>query len=75
MIKDTGTLWLQVQVAYVERKDGTKIAVIGTKNVDELVLEEQKNKKLLLMLLTLQKRQTRQSLIFFLIYRMISKFQ
>ncbi len=47
MTKDTGLAWLQVQVAYVERKDGTNIAVIGTKNVDELVREEQKKQKAL----------------------------
>ncbi len=47
MIKATGTLWLQVRVAYVERKDGTNIAVIGTKNVDDLVREEQKKQKAL----------------------------
>ena len=47
MIKADGTSWLQVQVAYVERKDGTNIAVIGTKNVDELVREEQKKQKAL----------------------------
>ncbi len=47
MIKDTGTSWLQVQVAHVERKDGRHIAVIGTKNVDELVREEQKKQKAL----------------------------
>ncbi|MBP3359327.1 MAG: response regulator [Clostridia bacterium] len=47
MAKDTGISWLQVQVAYVERKDGTNIAVIGTKNVDELVHEEQKKQKAL----------------------------
>lgn len=47
MIKDSGTVWLQVQVAYVKRKNGTKIAVIGTKNVDELVREEQKKQKVL----------------------------
>ncbi len=47
MIKATGTSWLQVRVAYVKRKDGTNIAVIGTKNVDELVREEQKKQKAL----------------------------
>ncbi len=47
MIKDTDISWLQVQVAYVERKDGTNIAVIGTKDVDELVREEQKKQKAL----------------------------
>lgn len=47
MIKDTGILWLQVQVAYVERKDGTNIAVIGTKNIDELVREEQRKQEVL----------------------------
>ncbi len=45
LIKGSDTSWLQVQVAYVERKDGTKIAVIGTKNVDDLVREEQKKQK------------------------------
>lgn len=47
MIKASGTSWLQVRVAYVKRKDGTNIAVIGTKNVDELVREEQKKQKAL----------------------------
>ncbi len=47
MIKSTGTSWLQVQVVCVERKDGTNIAVIGTKNVDELIREEQKKQKAL----------------------------
>ncbi len=47
MIKDDGTSWLQVKIAFVERKDGTNIAVIGTKNVDELVREEQKKQKAL----------------------------
>ncbi len=47
MIKDDGTAWLQVKVAFVNRKDGTKIAVIGTKNVDELVREEQRKQKAL----------------------------
>ncbi len=47
MIKDDGTAWLQVKIAFVQRKDGTKIAVIGTKNVDELVSEEQKKQKAL----------------------------
>lgn len=47
MIKDTGTSWLQVQVAYVERKDGTNIAVIGTRSVDEIVREEQKKQQAL----------------------------
>ncbi len=47
LIKENGTSWLQVRVAYVERKDGTNIAVIGTKNVDELVREEQKKQKAL----------------------------
>ena len=47
MIKGADALWLQVQVAFVERKDGTKIAVIGTKNVEELVCEEQKKQKVL----------------------------
>ncbi len=47
MIKGTSISWLQVQVAYVERKDGTNIAVIGTKSVDELVREEQKKQKAL----------------------------
>lgn len=47
MIKGTGISWLQVQVAYVKRKDGTNIVVIGTKNVDELVREEQKKQKAL----------------------------
>ena len=47
LIKDSGISWLQVRVAYVERKDGTNIAVIGTKNVDELVREEQKKQKAL----------------------------
>ncbi len=47
MIKGSDTVWLQVQVAYVERKDGTNIAVIGTKNVDALVQEEQKKQQAL----------------------------
>ncbi len=47
MIKDTGTSWLQVQVAHLKRKDGKHIAVIGTKNVDELVREEQKKQEAL----------------------------
>ncbi len=47
MIKGNDISWLQVQVAYFERKDGTNIAVIGTKNVDELVREEQKKQKAL----------------------------
>ncbi len=47
MIKADGTSWLQVRVAYVKRKDGTNIAVIGTRNVDELVREEQKKQKAL----------------------------
>jgi len=47
MVKGANTLWLQVRVAYVERKDGAHIAVIGTKNIDELVKEEQKKQKVL----------------------------
>ncbi len=51
--------WLQVQVAYVERKDGTNIAVIGTKSVDELVREEQKKQKVLAEALDAAKRANR----------------
>ena len=47
MIKGNDISWLQVQVSYVKRKDGTILAVIGTKNVDELVREEQKKQKVL----------------------------
>ncbi len=45
--KEYDTSWLQVQVAFVERKDGSKIAVVGTKNVDDLVREEQQKQKAL----------------------------
>ncbi len=47
MVKGTDISWLQVQVAYVKRKDGRNIAVIGTKSVDALVREEQKKQKAL----------------------------
>ncbi len=47
MVKGTDISWLQVQVAYVKRKDGRNIAVIGTKSVEELVREEQKKQKAL----------------------------
>lgn len=59
MIKETGVSWLQVQVAYVRRKDGTNIAVIGTKDVDELVREEQKKQKALAEALDAAKRANR----------------
>ncbi len=47
MKKDNGTPWLQVQLVHVKRKDGRNIAVIGTRNVDELMREEQKKQKAL----------------------------
>lgn len=47
MKKDNDTSWLQVQLVHVKRRDGTNIAVIGTRNVDELVREEQKKQKAL----------------------------
>ena len=46
---ETGIQYYQVRVAYVKKKDGTRIAVVGTRNIDSLIkkerMQEEKLKK------------------------------
>lgn len=46
---ETGIKYHQVRVAYVKKKDGTRIAVVGTRNIDSLIkkerMQEEKLKK------------------------------
>jgi len=46
---ETGINYHQVRVAYVKKKDGTRIAVVGTRNIDSLIkkerMQEEKLKK------------------------------
>ena len=37
---DDGTIYLQARVAFVEKKDGGFVAVVGTRNVDDLIKKE-----------------------------------
>ena len=46
---ETGIKYYQVRVAYVKKKDGTRMAVVGTRNIDSLIkkerMQEEKLKK------------------------------
>ena len=46
---ETGINYHQVRVAYVKKKDGTRVAVVGTRNIDSLIkkerMQEEKLKK------------------------------
>ena len=46
---ETGIRYHQVRVAYVKKKDGTRMAVVGTRNIDSLIkkerMQEEKLKK------------------------------
>ena len=46
---ETGIKYHQVRVAYVKKKDGTRVAVVGTRNIDSLIkkerMQEEKLKK------------------------------
>ena len=46
---ETGIQYYQVRVAYVKKKDGTRMAVVGTRNIDSLIkkerMQEEKLKK------------------------------
>lgn len=46
---ETGNKYYQVRVAYVKKKDGTRMAVVGTRNIDSLIkkerMQEEKLKK------------------------------
>lgn len=46
---EKGIMYHQVRVAYVKKKDGTRVAVVGTRNIDSLIkkerMQEEKLKK------------------------------
>lgn len=46
-ITDRGYLYLQFKVAYVELKDGYRVAIVGTKNIDKEIRQEIEQKTLL----------------------------
>ena len=44
---ETGIQYYQVRVAYVKKKDGTRMAVVGTRNIDSLIKKERMQEEML----------------------------
>ena len=44
---ETGIRYYQVRVAYVKKKDGTRMAVVGTRNIDALIKKERNQEEML----------------------------
>ena len=57
---ETGIKYYQVRVAYVKKKDGTRMAVVGTRNIDSLIQKERMQEEKLKKHMLSPKMQTKQ---------------
>ena len=57
---ETGIKYYQVRVAYVKKKDGTRMAVVGTRNIDSLIKKERMQEEKLKKHMLSPKMQTKQ---------------